>query len=328
MSNSHRTTSEQSSGVLPSVDRRRVLQGIGTLTVGSAISGTATASDRGAADASADRAMNEGRGDGLPIGIQFWTLRDLEEPVTETIHRVSDAGYDGIEPYTLGDEEPSEIATAIDETGIDPASAHVGLDALENDFQETVDTWTSAGFDTFVVPSTDESFWQSREGVEEIATRMNDVADRLEERGLQLVYHNHDQEFVELETMTAYECWLRETNDNVRLQIDAGWVLAAGYDPVALAVRTADRVESLHVKDMTVEEPGEEYDFASIGTGDLNLEALVSIAVHTLDDPYLIFENDEPGETEEEILVEMHRGLEVISAIQDRVLGQRISSEL
>lgn len=302
--------------------------GIGALTASSAIIGSASATSHDAKrDDDTDEDTGATRRERLPIGIQFWTLRDLEEPVTETIQRVSDAGYDGVEPYTLGDEDPSAIATMIDETSIDPASAHVGLEGLENDFEETVDTWTSAGFDTFVVPSTDERFWQSRDGVREIAGRMNAVADRLDERGLNFAYHNHDQEFVELENTTAYECWARETNDNVRLQIDAGWVLAAGYDPVAVAVRHADRVESLHVKDMSVEEPGEEYEFASIGTGDLNLEALVSVALYALDDPYLIFENDEPGETDEDVLVEMHRGLEVISAVQNRLLGHQISSD-
>lgn len=305
------------------------MQGLGTLTMSSAMAGSASATSRDDAKRvdDADGGTSATRSEGLPIGIQFWTLRDLEEPVTETIQRVSDAGYDGVEPYTLGDEDPRDIATAIDETSVEPASAHVGLEGLEDDFEATVDAWTSAGFDTFVVPSTDEEFWQSRDGVREIADRMNAVADRLEERGLKFVYHNHDQEFVELENRTAYECWARETNDNVHLQIDAGWVLAAGYDPAAVAVRHADRVESFHVKDMTVEEPGEEYEFASIGTGDLNLEALISVALYALDDPYLVFENDEPGETEEAVLAEMHRGVDVISAVQDRLLGHQVSPD-
>lgn len=76
---------------------------------------------------------------------------------------------------------------------------------------------------------------------------------------------------------------------------------------------------------MHVEEPFEEYEFASIDTGDLNLEALISVALYVVSDAYLIFENDEPGDTNEEIIEEMNRGIEVIAAVQDRMLGHGIA---
>lgn len=304
--------------------RRRVLQSIGALSAISLSSGAA--GTVGANEDSDDNGDSGDRGTGQErdIGIQFWTLRDLDEPVTDTIHRVADAGYDTAQPFTFGDENPRDIANAFDEAGIESAGMHVGLEELEDNFDETVDSLIEAGIETAVVPFSPEELWQTREGVEELANRMNTLADQLEERGLQFAYHNHDHEFVELDTRTAFECWVEKTNDNVLLEIDAGWVLAAGYNPTALAVRYADRTSAYHVKDMHVDQESGEPEFASIGEGDLNLESLIMTGVHVADSAHLIFENDEPGETDEEILDEMHKGYETISEIQNAVLGRTI----
>lgn len=308
--------------------RRRVLQGVGALGALSASGVVGSVSAHNGNDHNNGKAKGKDKGPATgeerPIGIQFWSLRNLEEPVSETIHRVAEAGYDGAEPFTLGEEDPSDIAAAFEEADIEPAGIHVGLEELEENFEETVDSITEAGIETFVVPSSPEELWQTVEGVSELAERMNTLADKLEERGLKFAYHNHDQEFVDLGNRTAYECWVDQTNDNVLLQLDAGWVDAAGYNPTALAVRYADRVDSYHVKDMHVDEEDGEHEFASLGEGDLNVESLITAGVHVDGDVYLIFEHDDPGESEEEIIEEMNNGLEVISEVQDQVLGRSI----
>lgn len=206
-----------------SSNRRKVMHGIGALTVGSVLIGSASASTGN----TNEREETNNKNEQLPIGIQFWTLRGLEESVSDTIDRVADAEYDGTELFTLGDEEPNEIANTLDETGIDAASAHVGLEELEEDFENTVETWTEAGFNTFVVPATDAEFWQSKEGVDEIAERMSTVANRLKDRGIKFAYHNHDWEYFHVMTR-----WHMSIGQNRRTTMFTFRSMLAGLSPV------------------------------------------------------------------------------------------------
>lgn len=302
MDNSNRTKTGNS-------HRRTVLQAIGALGLGSGVIGSAQAQEDGSSDAQS----SDGPQEETPIGIQLFTISHLEEPIPDQLQRVADAGFDVAEPFTLGDEDPSDIGDAFDETGVGNAGAHVGLEALEEDFEETVDAWTTVGVETFVIPAVDEEYFQSAEGVREIAERINAMADRLEERDLKLGYHNHEFEFVDLATQTAYECFVERTNENVLLQIDTGLVAAGGEDPVALIARMGERVDSLHARDMHVDVPEDEaayltdgvgYDFAEIGAGDLNMPAIAAVAQAVSNVRWLIYEH-QPGEADLETAVDV-----------------------
>ena len=224
--------------------RRTVLQSIAALGIGSTIVGTTQAQDDSPSDTSEDE---------TPVGIQLFTISHLEESMPDQLQRVADAGFDAAEPFTLGDDDPSEIRDAFEETSLENAGAHVGLEELEEEFEATVDAWTTAGIETFVIPAVDEEYFQSVESIREIAGRINVVADRLEEHDLKLGYHNHEFEFVDLANQTAYECFVEHTNNNVLLQIDTGLAAAGGQDPVVLIAQFAERVDSLHFRDMRVD---------------------------------------------------------------------------
>lgn len=229
-----------------------------------------------------------------PTAVQLYTLRGLSETVPELIRRVGavdDAGYDGVEFAGLGDSDPGDVADALDETGLSAAAAHVGLDDLEDDPDAVADTYDRLDCDTVVVPHLGPPRFDGADAVEETARRLSAVAARLDERGVTLAYHNHDHEFGELGDRTAFDALVEATDDRVRFEVDAGWVLAGGLDPASLLARLSDRVELVHVKDMNVN--GDDHSFAEVGEGDVDLEA-VATAARDAAAEYLIYEHDDP----------------------------------
>jgi sugar phosphate isomerase/epimerase len=65
-----------------------------------------------------------------------------------------------------------------------------------------------------------------------------------------LAYHNHNFEFKSYDGVIGYDEMLRLTNpDLVKLELDAGWVKVAGYDPLDYLTKHGDRVRLLHVRD-------------------------------------------------------------------------------
>jgi len=76
----------------------------------------------------------------IPISTQFWTYSNSDLSVAELIYESANAGYDTVEPFYIDDEDA--VPTALQETGLELSSAHVGIGELEDNFEETVTTYS------------------------------------------------------------------------------------------------------------------------------------------------------------------------------------------
>jgi sugar phosphate isomerase/epimerase len=80
---------------------------------------------------------------------------------------------------------------------------------------------------------------------------LNTTAGVFQRSGLKYAYHNHNVEFAPFAGGTMMDFILANTDPNlVKLQVDVGWVKAAGVDPAAFIRQHAARVRMLHVKDL------------------------------------------------------------------------------
>lgn len=80
---------------------------------------------------------------------------------------------------------------------------------------------------------------------------LNRAGEACRKAGLVLSLHNHDSEFRPLGQTTAYEMILKGTHpERLAMELDIGWAVKAGIDPVALFKRHPGRFALWHVKDM------------------------------------------------------------------------------
>jgi sugar phosphate isomerase/epimerase len=218
------------------------------------------------------------------VAINLYTVRDLDEPLHEILDRVASAGYDGVEFAGL-DADPGTTRDRLDDLGLSVAGAHVPYEELETEFEACVDRYRTLGCERIVVPYLDESAFASLEAVDGTARRLDALGARLTERGFELHYHNHDHEFAPLEGATGFEAFADRSA--VGLELDLGWIEAAGADPPELLERYADRVSLVHCKDTRSGTPVE------LGEGDLAIEESLS-AARRADVEWLIYEHDVP----------------------------------
>ncbi|MFC4986739.1 sugar phosphate isomerase/epimerase family protein [Saliphagus infecundisoli] len=143
--------------------------------------------------------------------IQLFTLRDVGDSLPDIVSRVGDTAFDGVEFYDahfddLADPETADrTREALSEDGLAVAGAHVGIDRLESSFDEVVSTWEMVGCSTLVIPSYDSEAFTTVDGIEEAAGRIAGLAADLAERDVELLYHNHTFEFVEVKGSVAFE---------------------------------------------------------------------------------------------------------------------------
>jgi len=89
------------------------------------------------------------------------------------------------------------------------------------------------------------------DGFKNMAAQMNDMGAKAKAAGLQYAYHNHNFEFEKMpDGNPGYDVLLKETDPAlVKFEIDCGWMVVAGSDPVAYFHKYPGRFRMLHIKD-------------------------------------------------------------------------------
>lgn len=216
----------------------------------------------------------------LPIGLQLYSVvAELRRDLDGTLKAVAGIGYRPVETAGYAGRTPAELRAAFDAHGLSCISAHVqprpsGPEpALHGDLGRlAADMHTLGARDvvmpTFLFPERLSLTPLPGEGLGLMLARLsaqltiddwkataaflNRVGAGLKREGLQLAYHNHNPEFAPLGEGTAFDLLLQETDPAlVQFEMDAGWVVAAGRDPVALLKAHAGRFRMMHVKDVT-----------------------------------------------------------------------------
>ena len=247
------------------LDRRQLLAGMTAMTL------TATT-------ASAKQRKPFFARTGAKIGIQLYMLGDeLTKDIDAGFAALAAIGYRDLELPGLLGKSPAELRAAADRAGVKFSSIHIGPaqltgpSALNFDTgpQATVDALGTLGITDAVLPiallpadfapkpgegfpaALARGFQQDGvDGWKRTADSLNKKAAALSAHGITVGYHNHNVEFAPLGKTTGWDVLIGELDSRVQLELDLGWVAAAGLDPAAMLLRHMGRVRWVHVKDL------------------------------------------------------------------------------
>lgn len=218
------------------------------------------------------------------FGFQLYSLHGVDDALPTVLDRVGETGFEGVEFAGLGDSAVDDIDTALERNDLAAAGMHVAIGDIEESPPSIAETCRALDTDHLVVPWLEPENFESMDAIESTATRLDTLADTLEDHGITLHYHNHDQEFVTVDHRPALE-HLAEATDTVRFQVDLGWVGAAGYDPLSFLDAIGERVDLVHLKDYDAHEGAP----APVGTGHLDIAAAID-SVRDMGVDWLIYE--------------------------------------
>jgi sugar phosphate isomerase/epimerase len=205
---------------------------------------------------------------GPAAGVQLYTVRDaLGRDPRAALRSLREIGLveaelfglNGPDSATLFGLPARDLKRALDENGIKVPISHVGGElantaaiaeiartlglealavALPSEFSGTVDGRFA------MVPA------RSRAQLDGLAEKLNRVGREYRERGLTFGYHNHHIEFTRVDGVVPYDYLMSNTDPQlVKIELDVGWLAAAGVDPVTYLRRHAGRVIACHLKD-------------------------------------------------------------------------------
>jgi sugar phosphate isomerase/epimerase len=196
----------------------------------------------------------------LLLGLQLYTVRaDLAKDYEGTLKQVKAAGVRKVQAnLTMAGKTSQQQRKLYDEMGFVWDSIHAGGDALRNTPQATIDEAKAAGIKnitcSFPLYPVDRAAIMAGPAVDDWkknADAFNKIGDLCKKAGLNFGYHNHNIEFRKIGDVVPYDLLLKETDPAlVSMEMDIGWVIAGGADPVAYLTKYPKRYSSVHLKDL------------------------------------------------------------------------------
>ncbi len=187
------------------------------------------------------------------VGIQLYTVRDhMLADATGTLKQLAKIGYKELESarsqkglyYGL---QPKEIKKITQDLGMRLRSGHVQLD---KDWERTVEAATESGQE-YVICSSMPSNGQTVSNYERVADMFMKAGEDCKKAGLKFGYHNHEYEFEKENGKVLYDVLLEQTDPElVQMEMDLGWVILTGNDPVDYFNKYPGRFPLWHLKDM------------------------------------------------------------------------------
>lgn len=199
---------------------------------------------------------------GLPLGIQLYSVRQqMAMDFDAALAGVQAAKYTEVEAASLPKKSAAEIRASLDKAGLRCVSAHHSLADLQTRLDEvaTFDKQLGAkyiicpapGFRTPGTPTPGSApALLTMDDWKYNAEQFNTIGEKLAAMGIMFGYHNHSREFRPTEGKIPYAELLRLTDPKkVTFELDCGWAMVAGVNPVDLMREHPHRFSMVHVKD-------------------------------------------------------------------------------
>lgn len=204
------------------------------------------------------------------VGIQLYSVRKemLADPVG-TLKALAKIGYKELESarsekgnyYGL---QPKEIKKIAADLGMSVRSGHVHID---KDFQRSIDYAAEAG-QSYLVCSSLPSNGQTVDNYKKVAETFTKAAEDCKKSKIIFGYHNHEYEFEKENGQVLYDVLLDNTDPKlVTMELDLGWVIISGHDPLAYFNKYPGRFPLWHLKDMD----GTKKESTEFGKGEVKI---------------------------------------------------------
>ncbi|HUO34446.1 MAG TPA: sugar phosphate isomerase/epimerase [Candidatus Acidoferrum sp.] len=202
---------------------------------------------------------------GLPLGVQLYSVREmLPKDYEGTLKKLAAIGYQEVEAAGFFGHTATEVKTAMKEAGLRCVSAHYPLSQLMPEEGEIIQYGKDLGLQYIIcaAPALKDPSRVKPEGARAIADLMtlddwrwnaeqfNRIGERVNAEGIRFGYHNHTGEFQAIDGAVPYDELMRLTDPKkVTMEMDCGWVVVGGANPVDYLKRYPTRISMLHVKD-------------------------------------------------------------------------------
>lgn len=222
------------------------------------------------------------------IGVQLYSVRDdLKTDFDGTMKALVDIGYKRMEAAGYRDgkfygKSPAEMKKCLADLGARMVGSHTGSGLLAEGDTKGWDFWKKNAADTAEVgckwivqagyPSKDI---KSLSDVKRLADQFNKCGEIAKANGLRFAFHNHVDEFHELEGKIPFDVMIENTDKGlVTFQIDTAQLVYGGFKCHDYVNRYPGCFANWHLKDANADGKGS----TEMGAGIVDFKSLFAVA--------------------------------------------------
>lgn len=242
---------------------------------------------------------------GLPLGLQLYSVREMLPTDYEgTLKKIGALGYKQVEAAGFYDKSASQVKQAMQSSGLQCVSSHYPLPALQAKFDEILAFNKEIGVQYLICaapgfqhpPTSTADFMKKFRSITLAdwrwnAEQFNKMGEKVSAAGLKFGYHNHYMELHKTDGVVPLDELMRLTDPaKVTFEMDCGWVMVGGGNPVDYLERYPKRISMLHIKDFKQLNPPK---VCELGQGIIHYGPIFKAAAKTGNIKHMFVEQEE-----------------------------------
>ena len=202
----------------------------------------------------------------LPVALQVYSVREeAKADLRGTLEQIKEMGYAGVEFAGLYGYAPAEVKKICDEVGLIPISAHVPYLDMAGAPRAILSQYAEIGCKYVAVPYLTDKYRPGTPAFPEVIENVERIGKAAKELGIQLLYHNHDFEFLKIDGKYALDTLYDEISaDILKTELDVCWVNVGGEVPADYIRKYSGRAPVVHLKDFVGEKSENMYELIGI----------------------------------------------------------------
>ncbi|MDZ4788201.1 MAG: sugar phosphate isomerase/epimerase [Blastochloris sp.] len=215
------------------------------------------------------------------IAAQLYTCRDLLKTPTEiaqTLKRLRKIGYTAVQVSGMGPIPENELNIILNAEGLTCCATHEPSDLIRQNPQAVVDRLKLLNCKLTAYPFPSNVDMSNRASLDSLCFDLNQAGKLLAESGQILTYHNHGNEFIKTDGVTALDYIYQNTDPNyLQAEPDTYWIQYGGGNNIEWCEKLKNRLPMIHLKDYSFTAANTPI-YCEIGQGTLNFKAIISAA--------------------------------------------------
>lgn len=221
----------------------------------------------------------------VPVGLQLYSVRELlPKDFDGTLHQLSAVGIKEVEAAGYYKKTAAEFRHSMDAAGLRCVSTHHALMELKPKLDEWIEYGHNLGLEYIICSWAGVHRDPTHKGEMTLddwryaADEFNKIGEKVKAAGMTFGYHNHFVEFKTEGDVVFYDELLKRTDPKlVVFEMDCGWVVVGGHNPVEYLSKTPERFPLLHVKDF-VKQPDGKFKNVVMGRGIIDYKPILQAA--------------------------------------------------
>jgi len=221
----------------------------------------------------------------LPIGLQLYSVRNLlPKNFQGTLDQLAAAGYKEVEAAGYFGKTAADFGNALQQAGLKCVSTHHALIELKAKLNQLIEYGQALGLEYMICSWAGIHRDPARTGElnlddwRYVADQFNAIGEKVRSAGMTFGYHNHTVEFASENGVVFFDELLKRTDPKlVVFEMDCGWVVAGGHNPVEYLTKFPERFPLFHIKDL-VKSPDGKWRNVAMGKGSIDYRPILRAA--------------------------------------------------